>query len=667
MKNLLTFFISCLALSIWAQDGFHYQGVLRDADGQLARNESIDLRFRLLADRDQPNLFDFEEEHLDISTDQFGVFRATIGSQDPDAMSSLDFSQKFFLEVAIRTTDQRNYQMLHRNHLMTAPYAMHALTASDVDDADADPANELQQLSFDAASNTLSISEGNAIQIPTGGSDADADPENELQTLDFDPLSSTLSISNGNQIEIPRSSPDGDGDPTNEIQTLTKSGNTIMLSGGGEVVDETMDADADPENEIQTLAFDPLANELSISGGNSILLPAHEDADADPENELQLLDFDARNNRLSISGGNAITLPMGGGSDADDDPENELQRISLLGNGNLILSHGGGEVALNQSPLVPTTDTRGRFAYKLNQKLAINKNRPHAEAELDVSGIIRTDILQTREINVPADQQGTSRLFIRDASGRHMASFTGQTGNTESNLLVDQLRIGRGTVRLHSPKSFSGEFWVSKEGRTEKLMRIGDQTSAISTKDLFVSQHLHVYHPSHSTGQTGLRIYNTSAHNYWNLYTSASNGNLEFWYKGAIKARISSINGSLITNSDFRLKDNIRPLERVMPSVMKLQAKRYHFTSDDDQQENIGFITQEVQDIFPELVYQGEESEFQGLKYQEFSALAIKAIQEQQVQIEAQAQEIDSLKTQMAELKAALRNLQESFLEASNH
>ncbi len=660
MKNLFTFLISLWALSSMAQDGFHYQGLLRDAAGQVLQNTSIDLRFRLFATGDESNVFDFEEEHFDVPTDQFGVFRAMIGSQDPGALVQLDFGQQYLIEVAIRTAEQPDYQVLHRSQLATAPYALHAMTAENVDDADADPANEIQELSFDPATNTLNISQGNSIQIPGGDDDADSDPENELQTLDFDPLSNTLSISNGNAIQIPTGNSDADRDPQNEIQTLTKSGNKIMLSDGGEVTDETDDADADPENEIQFLDFDTENNELTISGGNTIPLPL-DGSDPDPENELQFLDFDARNNKLSISGGNAITLPFGPESgDDDDDPENELQRISLLGNGNLILSHGGGEVELNQSPLVPTTDTRGRFAYKLLRKLAINKDRPHAEAELDVSGLIRTDILQTREINVPGNQQGISQLFIRSALGRHIASFTGPVGNAEPNLFVDQLRIGGGTVRLHSPKSFRGEFWVSKEGRSEKLMRIGETTSAISTKDLFVSQHLHVYHPAHPTGQTGLQIYNTKGHQFWNLYTSGANGNLEFWYKGAIKARISSANGSLITNSDLRLKENVRSLESVLPGVMQLRPKRYQFKADDDKQENIGFITQEVQSIFPELVYRGADSEFQGLNYQEFSVVAIKAIQEQQVLIDNQRDELIKLRTQMAEMKAMINQLSQA-------
>src|SRR5690606_20180452 len=44
--------------------------------------------------------------------------------------------------------------------------AMHAGTVENTDDADADPANELQTLSI--SDNTLSISEGNSVELPAG-------------------------------------------------------------------------------------------------------------------------------------------------------------------------------------------------------------------------------------------------------------------------------------------------------------------------------------------------------------------------------------------------------------------------------------------------------------------------------------------------------------------
>jgi hypothetical protein len=284
-----------------------------------------------------------------------------------------------------------------------------------VDDADADPTNEIQDLSFNVATNELTIAGGNTITIPSGGTDADADPNNEIQiitisgdqlslsngggtvtlpaggggtdsqTLTFNPATNELTISGGNTVTIPSGGTDADADPMNEIQTITISGSTISLSDGGGSLDlmpllsaiDTDDADADATNELQSLSFNAGTNELSLSdGGGTVTLPSGgTDADADPTNEIQTItkagstvtlsdgggsftdqvddaDADPTNEIQTISkAGNTVTLSDGGGSftdeviDADADPMNELQTISLAGN-NLSLSNGGGSVLL---------------------------------------------------------------------------------------------------------------------------------------------------------------------------------------------------------------------------------------------------------------------------------------------------------------------------------
>ncbi len=284
-----------------------------------------------------------------------------------------------------------------------------------VDDADADPTNEIQNLSFNIATNELSIAGGNSITIPSGGTDADADPTNEIQTitisgdqlslsdgggtvtipsggggtdnqtLTFNVATNELTISGGNTITIPSGGTDADADPMNEIQTITLSGSTISLSNGGGSLDltplisaiDTDDADADATNELQSLSFNAGTNELSLSdGGGTVTLPSGgTDADADPTNEIQTITKAGSTVTLSDGGGSftdevddadadpnnelqtltkvgpTVTLSNGGGAfqdqvdDADADPTNEIQTLSLSGN-NLSLSNGGGNVNL---------------------------------------------------------------------------------------------------------------------------------------------------------------------------------------------------------------------------------------------------------------------------------------------------------------------------------
>ena len=586
VKRLLNIVYFTLAsMTICAQNGINYQGVLRNNQGGLMANAEIDLRFRILPQEDPSGPAVFAEEHKDIITNNQGVFHAIIGNEDISAFRRVDFSRPYEMEVSVRLPKEFNFQILHRSPMSAAPYAMHAFSADNVDDADADPENEIQTLTFDASKNILSISGGNQIQLSGNGSD-------------------------------------GDSDPNNELQQLTRQGNRIRLSrGGGDVIDMVEDADADPGNELQSLKFNPSSNTLSISGGNS------------------------------------ISLPLETNSDDDDDPTNELQRISLLSNGKLQLSKNGGEIQLNQSPLIPTKDTEGKFAYKLLQPLAIAKDRPTAGITLDVAGPVKASLYRLFDVKMLPNGNGFDGLRLENDK-EILAKFVASSGSRRPTLEVDEIKIGKGKVRLFSQTGFDGEFWVEKVGLSEKLMRIGEKTSAINTQDLFVSDHLHIYHPSKGNGQTGLQIYNLGGKgNFWNLYTSNSNGNLEFWFKGAIKSRISSSNGSLITNSDRRLKTHIESISTVLPSLLKLQAKKYQFKNDAEAKPTIGFITQDVAQYFPDLVYTEEETSFQGLNYQDFAVLSVKAIQELHEIVEEQHTEIEEMKAELEDLRMLVTDL----------
>ncbi|QEC66740.1 tail fiber domain-containing protein [Panacibacter ginsenosidivorans] len=81
-------------------------------------------------------------------------------------------------------------------------------------------------------------------------------------------------------------------------------------------------------------------------------------------------------------------------------------------------------------------------------------------------------------------------------------------------------------------------------------------------------------------------------------------------------------------------------MDKVLDKVMQLKPSLYHFTK---QQSNdrrfMGMIAQEVQPLFPEAVYEqlgknDKAEDYLSLDYTTFGIIAIKAIQEQQKEIE---------------------------------
>jgi hypothetical protein len=126
---------------------------------------------------------------------------------------------------------------------LSVPYALHAQTANSIaNDSDA------QTLSING--NTLSISNGNSVTLPSGSTAYTA--------------GSGIGI-NGNVIS---------NTAPNQVVSLTGNGATTVSGTYPNFVisstDNINDADANPSNELQTLTLN--GNTLSISSGNSVIL-----------------------------------------------------------------------------------------------------------------------------------------------------------------------------------------------------------------------------------------------------------------------------------------------------------------------------------------------------------------------------------------------------------
>jgi hypothetical protein len=104
------------------------------------------------------------------------------------------------------------------------------------------------------------------------------------------------------------------------------------------------------------------------------------------------------------------------------------------------------------------------------------------------------------------------------------------------------------------------------------------------------------------------------------------------------------------TPSDRRLKQNITPLSEVLPTVLQVQGVRYDKAQDSDvvsgQGRYIGFIAQDLEELFPELVYT-DDNGIKSVDYEKMTAVLVESTKEQQ-------KEIDQLKKDVAELKALM-------------
>ena len=100
--------------------------------------------------------------------------------------------------------------------------------------------------------------------------------------------------------------------------------------------------------------------------------------------------------------------------------------------------------------------------------------------------------------------------------------------------------------------------------------------------------------------------------------------------------------GDVISNSDERLKSNIRPIENALDIVCSLNGKIYTKDGKDDQ---IGLIAQEVEKVLPQMVHTADDDMgIKSVNYQNMVAVLIEAVKEQQKQIEELKAEVSALK-----------------------
>lgn len=194
----------------------------------------------------------------------------------------------------------------------------------------------------------------------------------------------------------------------------------------------------------------------------------------------------------------------------------------------------------------------------------------------------------------------------------------------------------------------SVEFWTNY---TEKMkIKANGYVGVDCTNPAYKFQ---VNGPTGSFNVSGIRIENSTASTGWSFYPSSS-GSMIIG-KSSNLGTFDGTTGAYTSSSDARLKTNVRSLETVLPSIMGLELKRYEFINNNPtHKESIGIIAQDLQKVFPEFVSVNTTNEGNpavenqmGVDYSGLSVIAIKAIQEQQEEIELLKQQIELLKQQV--------------------
>ncbi len=542
-------------------------------------------------------------------------------------------------------------------------------TITNIGDNDNSPTNELQNLML--VGNTLSISNGNSVMLPAApnyvegnGIDitgnvitniGDLSNTNELQDLAL--VGNTLSITNGNSVVLPT------GTTYTEGAGIDLTGNVITNTG-----------DLSDVNELQNLSL--VGNTLSISNGNFVLLPA-----ANPYTAGAGIDIT----------GNVVT------NTGDLDDTNELQELVL--NGAVLEITDGNDVDL--APLFAMFGddwgNDGDHIFNNNTGNVLIGTNANALGKLQV---VNNDAAQNAGHFV---QNGgtTSAVYGESTSGGAGGFFTSDAGPA---LLTGTGNVGIGigipTARLHIVGD--GES-VRLQGNTPSVIfaptgggagapgyaRMLNLRLALGTSDgsevaltpnglnAVVANGLGKVGIGAPNGtpaslrvqqsEGGIILHNINNGNFWEFSASPFNENLNLFnsaFGAGLPVGTFLPNGAYMQLSDRRLKTDITAVAPgVLAKMMQLQVKSYRYTAEKaDAKNSVGFLAQDVQALFPELVGQFKDqtngTDYLNVNYTGISVLAVKAIQEQQAEIEALKRENEALRAKFETLEMRLEKLE---------
>ena len=268
MKKILLTLTATFALSLatfaQAPEAFKYQAVIRDASGNILGNQNVGMQLIIL--QGSPTGTAVYTETFAATTNGYGLANLEIGTGTTvDDFSLINWANgPFYMETSADVSGGTSYVVMGTSQLLSVPYALYAenagnitetdpvygasvaagITAVDtanwnndlVDDADADPMNEIQDISLTA--NDLSITSGSTVDL-SGYLD-----NTDNQTLTYSGATSSLTISGGNSVTIPN----GDitevtagsgitGGGTSGAVTLTASANNgLNVDAGADAI-----------------------------------------------------------------------------------------------------------------------------------------------------------------------------------------------------------------------------------------------------------------------------------------------------------------------------------------------------------------------------------------------------------------------------------------------
>lgn len=132
--NLILLLILSFVLIAQVPQAFKYQAIARDQNGQVIAEQLVSFRFSIVAGSENGESV-YIETWPNVLTNNYGLINLEIGLGNPasGSFSAIDWSNgSFFVKVEIDPTNGTNWQHIGNSQLLSVPYALHAITVSNI-------------------------------------------------------------------------------------------------------------------------------------------------------------------------------------------------------------------------------------------------------------------------------------------------------------------------------------------------------------------------------------------------------------------------------------------------------------------------------------------------------------------------------------------------------
>lgn len=620
MKSKSIIIIALLILSsvITAQvpQGFNYQAVARESSGNEIINTALQVQVAVLSAID-PDIVVWEEEHS-VTTNDYGMMDLVIG--DPDAarisgdvadFSLIDWSvSPLFLRTEIYY--EGTWHDLGNSRLVSVPYSMMANMASGLVD------NTLQ-----TGGSTFSI---------IGGNVSNPDALFEVRRSDGEVMFGVYN--EGVEINVPFGL-EGKGPKggfaiggfdtrkkgvTEEYFRVTRDSSRIYVNQNA--------SNKGPKGGFAIGGFDGRKAEpvqfLNLTHNNYLI---GQEAGESITTGLHNAVFGYRAGRNLSTGDDNVFLGHLAGYN------NNSRDNVMIGNSSGLMNTGynnifvGYEAGKYSNSTTNTTFIGNYAGYNMigDDNIAIGDN---AGRDMNIEPSTY-ECFGTVVLGIDAGRNfgGSDNTFLGYGAG---SQWGGTSGSGNSNTFVGAGAGGGFSAHLGSRNVCIG--YDAGNGKTgdDKLYIANNSTTTLIYGD-FATEEVKI------------------------------NGNLSV--TGTVTA------SNVKYKSDLKYKTNIHYIDGALSAVNKIEGVYYNWKADEFPDDNfseerqIGFIAQDVEKYFPELVRTDNEG-YKALDYSKMTAVLLQAVKEQQTLIDEQEAEAENMKSRIEYLESRLNEI-ESLLSGS--